>query len=329
MVGFSWANDYFSIVFAHKTKNKQLMRFLIILLCVWLTPILTSAQSQTKLSIQPNDHIVFIGNTFAERMQHFGYFETLFHLQYPDSKLQFRNMGWSADEPQLQPRPLNFGAQNEHLTNAQVDVIFLCFGMNESFQGADGLTNYIQNLQTRIRNLKSQRFNGKTAPRLVLVSPIAHEQLAKLRLDPTIHNQQLQQYTASMKQLAIEENITFINLFDESQKLFSADQKNYTINGIHLTDEGYQKVAMMMMNELQLANQEATNWENLQALRELIVEKNRQFFFRWRPVNSEYIFGRRKEPFGVENFPGEMEMIDQILEGLDQQIWSTVSALKS
>lgn len=305
------------------------MRFLIILLCIWLSSISASAQTQIKLSIQPNDHIVFIGNTFAERMQHFGYFETLFHLQYPESKLQFRNMGWSADEPQLQPRPLHFGSLHEHLTNARADVIFLCFGMNESYQGERGLATYIQNLQTYIRDLKSKKFNGISSPRLVLVSPIAHEKIAKLRLDPTMHNQQLQQYTASMKQLALQENIPFINLFDESQELFTADQQDYTINGIHLTDDGYQQVAIMMMNKLQLANQEAADWKILQKLRALIVEKNRQFFFRWRPVNSEYIFGRRKEPFGVENFPGEMEMIDQILEDLDQQIWSTVSALKS
>ena len=42
-----------------------------------------------------------------------------------------------------------------------------------------------------------------------------------------------------------------------------------------------------------------------------VAEKNRQFFMRWRAVNGEYIYGRRKEPFGVANFPGEMEQLER------------------
>ncbi len=46
--------------------------------------------------------------------------------------------------------------------------------------------------------------------------------------------------------------------------------------------------------------------EMVERLRQTILEKEKQFFYRRRAVNGEYIFGRRKGPFGVINFPEEM-----------------------
>lgn len=44
-----------------------------------------------KLAIQENDSIVFLGNTFAERMHLFGYFETFLHCRFPDGHLRVRD----------------------------------------------------------------------------------------------------------------------------------------------------------------------------------------------------------------------------------------------
>ena len=44
------------------------------------------------------DGAVTVGDTLAERMQMFGYLETLLHARYPDLGLTFRDLGWSADE---------------------------------------------------------------------------------------------------------------------------------------------------------------------------------------------------------------------------------------
>ena len=84
------------------------------------------------------DHVVIVGNTFAERMGHFGHFETLLHDAYPDHELVVRNLGWSGDTPSLQPRPLDFGTMEEYLVQEQADIIIACFGMNESFAGEAG-----------------------------------------------------------------------------------------------------------------------------------------------------------------------------------------------
>src|SRR4051794_29900748 len=68
-------------------------------------------------------HIVILGNTFAERLQHYNYFETLLIKSFPDQQLTVRDLGWSADEVNLQPRPLNFGSLDEHLALQKADII--------------------------------------------------------------------------------------------------------------------------------------------------------------------------------------------------------------
>ncbi len=74
----------------------------------------------------------------------------------------------------------------------------------------------------------------------------------------------------------------------------------------------------------------ATNAEmrRLEDLREAIRDKNEQFFYRWRPVNAEYVVGRRVEPFGSVNFPGEMKQLDAMVAARDRRIWQRAQALK-
>ena len=50
------------------------------------------------LELREGDRIAVVGNTFAERMQLFGWFETFLHARHPTHSLIVRNMGWSGDE---------------------------------------------------------------------------------------------------------------------------------------------------------------------------------------------------------------------------------------
>ena len=78
-----------------------------------------------------------------------------------------------------------------------------------------------------------------------------------------------------------------------------------TINGIHLSEAGDRIVAGLLMQGLgfqpagQTAGMPPAQFEQL---RDLVRDKNQQFFYRWRPVNGEYVVGRRVEPFGAVNF---------------------------
>ncbi|MCE7042164.1 PVC-type heme-binding CxxCH protein [Dyadobacter sp. CY312] len=313
-----------------------------------------------RFSPKKNDNIIILGNTFADRMRHFGYFETLLQSNYLDLQLTVRNMGWSADEVGLQPRPLNFpGFKREikkqiedpkdlsfrswgteggnmpialnfdglqqSLSEQSADIIFLCFGMNEAFKGEKGLPQFEKELNVFIKALQSKKYNGKSAPVLVLVSPIAHEKLGGHFPNPDEHNRNLERYTETMRKTAVQQGLSFIDLYAPTKALTqSAPQNPITINGIHLTDKGYRETARMMA--LQLGFTPKTLAIDLAAdgsekLRSVIKMKDEHFFYRWRAVNGEYIYGRRREPFGIISFPPEMAKLDQMATSLDSVIW--------
>jgi hypothetical protein len=124
-----------------------------------------------------------------------------------------------------------------------------------------------------------------------------------------------------MREEAEKAKIRFIDLFHPSRSLMAENQKApLTINGIHLTDGGYQVVSEVLAIGLGVSDPLPRELEAVQKLRDLIIEKNRQFMLRWRPVNAEYVFGRRKEPFGVLSYPPEMELLEKQIAALDEQI---------
>ena len=59
---------------------------------------------EATLEIREGDHISIIGNTLAERMQYFGYFETLLHARFPDTS---SSSGTSVTPPTRLPSGLD------------------------------------------------------------------------------------------------------------------------------------------------------------------------------------------------------------------------------
>src|SRR5262249_2209081 len=189
-------------------------------ICLFLT---TFAHAQ-DFEVKKGDHICIVGNTLADRMQHFGWMETLIHARYPQHELVFRNLGYSGDEINLRLRSMDFGSPDQWLagsapipqpkklnpnapvqqnrfetTNTKADVIFAFFGYNESFAGEKGLAKFKQELDGYLKRLLSQKYNGKSASRVVLFSPIAQEYMRDPNLpDPTENNKRLEIYTIAM-----------------------------------------------------------------------------------------------------------------------------------
>ena len=119
--------------------------------------------------------IGLVGNTLFDRMRDFGHFEALLQLGHPDHKLVLRNLAWSADEIDLQPRPADFADAEQHLVAMKADLILAAFGFNEAFGGNEELPSFEIRLAKYLQDLKSKAYNGKTAAKIVLVSPIANE----------------------------------------------------------------------------------------------------------------------------------------------------------
>ena len=145
------------------------------------------------LTLNKGDHICYLGNALADRMQHDGWLETLIYAKFPQNELVFRNLAVSGDEVATWHRSENFGSRDDWLTKTKADVILAFYGFNESFQGKDGLAKFKSDLDQFLKETKAKDYSGQGAPRLVLFSPIANEKINDPDLpDPAANNANLQ-----------------------------------------------------------------------------------------------------------------------------------------
>ncbi len=115
----------------------------------------TSATEAASLELKQGDHVVWIGNSFAERMQYFGEIESRLHARYPEHNLVVRNLAWSADTVSLRPRPKDFGDIHHYLSEAKADVILACYGFNETWDygGDEGIARFGADLASFLEGL--------------------------------------------------------------------------------------------------------------------------------------------------------------------------------
>lgn len=308
------------------------------LLCGALSARVPAAE---PLKLQKGDHVVLVGNALAERMQYFGTFETLLHSRFPRHELVVRNLGWSADEIKLRPRSKDFRDHGHTLADHQPNVILAFWGFNESFAGADGLPRFIADLEDflkapqNIDNYATERSNwDKTSDKrkdlaklaslrqIVLVSPIAFENLG-LATHPEgkRQNENLRLYTAAMKEVAAKHGTPFVDLFTPTQQAMQGSKDKLTINGAHLNQHGEALVSRLLDEALFGPRDASAPGSEADALRAAVNEKNQQFFYDYRALNGFYIYGGRKAPFGVVNFPVEFAKLRKMIAVRDQRVW--------
>ncbi|MEZ5941034.1 MAG: GDSL-type esterase/lipase family protein [Planctomycetaceae bacterium] len=283
------------------------------------------------------DKVVLIGNTLAERMQYFNHFETLLQQQASDKELVVRNLGWSGDTINLRLRSKDFPDHGHTLLHHQPDTILTFFGFNESFAGPDGVEQFEADLAKFLADLKAMKYpvstieRGSTeayqqdgpgeaskTPNIILVSPIANENLSDRNIAAADwNNANLELYTKAMQKVAAANGVGFVDLFTPTKSLLAQDD-DLTINGCHLSDEGYARLASIL---LQALTGEQFDAKANPALHAAIAEKNLQHFYDYRAVNGYYIYGGRKAPFGVVNFPAEFEKLRKMVALRDRRVW--------
>jgi hypothetical protein len=157
---------------------------------------------------------------------------------------------------------------------------------------------------------------------VVLVSPIAHENIGRGGYpDGTKNNANLKLYTEAMERVAKANKVPFVDLFTPSlARMQASGAKKLTINGIHLNEEGDLAVAQLLDQGLFGARPSGS--ADLAKLKEAVNEKNLQFWYDYRAVNGFYIYGDRKNPFGVVNFPDEFVKLRKMIANRDQRIWA-------
>lgn len=277
------------------------------------------------LTLNRGDHICLVGNTLGERMQHQNYWESLLHQRFPEKELVVRNLCFPADEVVTRPRSLNFGTPDEHLAYSKADVVLYFFGYNESFQGAEGLGEFTQDLAKLVVHTQEQNYSGKGNSRVVLISPIAVEDTGdpNIAFDPR-RNRLLKQYTDAMRQVARRTKCGFVDLYNPTEQLFQREDQRLTLNSIHLNARGYKALAPILDAGLFGSSSGATT---LPELRSAVDDKNFHWWHRYRAVNGFSIYGKR----GQAGFDGtyrnqdvmerERNILDEMTANRDQRIW--------
>lgn len=303
-----------------------------------------------KLVLQKGDHIAVVGSGLADRQQHHAWLETLIHKAHPDLNLTIRNLGFAADEVNVHPRSdevptteyfLNMkpGALTTTVGKTEVtylsgadfhaNVIFAYWGFNESFAGPDGLAAFKKNLDEYLKQLNAADY-GKGKPRVVLFSPIAHENLKSEHFsDGAVNNQNLALYTAAMAEVAKANQVAFVDLFAASSQLYKSSATPLTINGIHLNEEGDKRLAPVQYQAIFGTTPPAID-SSLNELRAAVLEKNVQWHHRYRTVDQYNIYGQRSRIAyeGITNahiLGQEMAQRDVKTANRDLAVWAAAA----
>ena len=134
-------------------------------------------RARCRSSFVLHEHIAFVGNSLAERMNLFGNFETLLHTRFPQLELVVRNFARPCDAVDDRQRPSNYTALDDPLKGVRPRHIYLFLRLQRSIRRHSGRTEVsrsVRKVSRRDGATLYARADG-TAPRFVLISPIAWE----------------------------------------------------------------------------------------------------------------------------------------------------------
>ncbi|WP_295120641.1 PVC-type heme-binding CxxCH protein [uncultured Chitinophaga sp.] len=316
----------------------------------------------TPLDMAKGTRIALIGNNLGSRMINYDNFETELQLRYPTYELFIRNMCDGGETPGFRPHASRnspwafpgaekfqveranlvkrkdaggtlemddpgegfFETPDQWLTRLKTDVIISFFGFNESFAGKAGLANYKAELDAFIKWTLKQKYNGTSAPKLVIVSPIAFEDLTgKSRYDlpdGRKENENLQLYTEAMREVAAQHKVLFVDVFTPSLKWYKEATGPLTIDGSQLNEEGYKKVGVLLADQI-FGERSSAVESNRKLVHDAVMEKNWMWLNDFKIPNGVHVYGRRYKPYGPDNFPAEIKKIREMTAVRDTAVW--------
>ena len=280
---------------------------------------------------EKGDTVAIIGNGLADRMQHDGWSETLIQSATPGMELKFRHMGLTGDRPNKYPRSRGFTPMPQYLQQVGADVIIAMFGYNESFDTKP--EDHEENLTKMIAEFRKAMPNGESFPRIVLCSPIGHENLGDRNL-PTgrANNKRLLAMTEATRVAADKNGVAFVDLYHPSIKLYGTVKSPLTLNGIHLNEDGNRLIGEVLAKAL--LKKEIVASPSQQPLREAVLDKNWHWHNRYRATDGNDVWGGRS---GLKFVDGqtnaqvlqhELKMLDVMTGNRDPQIWATAQGRK-
>ncbi len=309
------------------------------------------------LEVKEDARIVLVGNGLGARMMHYGHFETGMHQRYPKHRLFIRNMCDEGNTPGFRPHSArgnpwafpgaeklrsleatrdrwgsgnvgsgSYKSPDEWLKTLKPDLMVAFFGYGESFDGVRGLPAFRAELEGFVKHTLSTKYNGRNAPGLALVSPIAFQDLSAIHDTPNGVNENinLALYAGVMKEVAAIHKVHFVDLFAPTQEWFKSSHKPLTRDGALPTDEGYAKLTPALLDGL-FGTVKPASLPNPELLRKGIEEKNWLWLNYYKIPNGVHVFGRRHGPYGPKNYPAELRKLAQMMAVRDQAIWASLA----
>lgn len=312
---------------------------------ITVIPISTGGKT---LELKDSSRVVILGAGLASRMMKYNHFETELQLRYPNKKLIIRNIADEGDTPAFRPHPGrknqfafpggeelykqykygksgrasgHFETPDQWITRLKADTIIAFFGYNSSFRGEAGLALYKKELGMFIDHTLAQKYNGKAAPQLAIVSPTAIQNLSATHHTPTgeTQNKNLALYTTAMKEVCDAKGVLFINAFASSKALFDKTKEALTLDGALLTSKGYEWFAGQLADDL--FGKVTPNEQYKKNIFAAVAEKNWVWHNLYKIPNGVHVYGRRFKPYGPGNYPFELKKLAEMADVRDEAIW--------
>lgn len=266
--------------------------------CMMPFSLLAQTPAVAPFTLKNGDTIAFLGNSFFERAIDYGHIETALALSWPEKNIIFRNLGWDGDTVYGHSRAGGrrravFGDPEEgfnimvnHVRLLMPSVVFVAYGLNESFDGKQGSERFRKRLLRLLGEIT------QSGAKVVFLSPPPMEDGFGASLTYIEErNMILGQYRSVIADIAKTGNHHFIDLFNLLKKVDTP----YSNDGIHPSGDGYRVIAKIIVKQLGMPQVEIDPpSKTSERIRSVITKKNALYFHRWRPRNNAFVYGERK-----------------------------------
>ncbi len=268
----------------------MLLRVRKVFLCLFLA-CAAAARSWAQIPLQPEDTLVFYGNSLVERLLEQGELQGWVHLSDPARKLHFRSFAWTGDEVGHRLRAEGYADHMKSLLALwPARCVVVGYGMNEAFAGEAGLADFRSQLGVLLDQL-ARRHPGA---RFVLLSPTAVEAGGPGR-DAVGRNREVALYSAAIAKAAAARGAVFVDLFEATQKAYGSGAGPLTENGLHLNEAGNRAMARVIasaiVGEAALARVEPARLREVAAAAGQLAHHVAEVV---RPKNGILYYGQRK-----------------------------------
>jgi mono/diheme cytochrome c family protein/glucose/arabinose dehydrogenase len=308
-----------------------------------------------KIDPAPGSRIVLVGGGQGERLLHDPAFETELQRRFAGRNLVVRNLCDDGDTPGYRDHsgrnsPYAFpGAERWHplsrskdtwgsgqagsgfaktpdqwLAALKVDVVLAWFGFGESFAGAAGLDGFRAELTAWLDHMASQRPNGKSAPRIVLITPSVLEERSAPQGEAAAKavNANLALYAGVMREVAAARGLGFADLHALSREAFAGSREALTRDGMRWNERGHARLAPALVDAVFAAGRPRGD---VRAVAAAVSDKDWHWEKLHKVPNGVHAHGRRHHPFGPDNFPAELAKLEALVANRDRAIWAAAT----